>query len=98
MPVVKTGGLAGIEAGLEVPRVSLQLEPGDSLVLYTDGVTEAMNEKDEFFGDERLLGLLAEPRTSAAETVSSVVSALRAFVGKREAADDIAILALRRKG
>ena len=98
LPVVKTGGLAGIEPGLEVPRVSLELEPGDSLVLYTDGVTEAMNEKDELFGDERLLAFLREPRPSAAETVSSLVAAVRAFVGKREASDDIAVLALRRKG
>jgi sigma-B regulation protein RsbU (phosphoserine phosphatase) len=98
LPVVKTGGLAGIEPGLEVPRISFELELGDSLVLYTDGVTEAMNEEDELFGDERLLGFLAEPRRSAAETVSNLVAAVRAFVGKRAASDDIAILALRRKG
>ena len=98
LPVVKNGGLAGIEPGIQLPRISFALEPGDSLVLYTDGITEAMNEEDELFGDERLLGVLAEPRTSAAETVSSLVAAVRAFVGKREAADDIAIVALRRQG
>jgi sigma-B regulation protein RsbU (phosphoserine phosphatase) len=92
--VGETGGLAGIEPGLEAPRSSLALEPGDTLVLYTDGVTEAMNPADDLFGDERLL--VTPAGTSAAETVSNLVAALRAFVGKREAADDIAILALRR--
>jgi len=97
-PVQKTGGLAGIEPGLQLPRSSFELEPGGTLLLYTDGVTEAMNEEDELFGDERLLAQLdAERRGSAAEIMTSLVKAIRAFVGKRVASDDIAILALRRE-
>jgi sigma-B regulation protein RsbU (phosphoserine phosphatase) len=98
LPVAPTGGLAGIEPGLRVSRSSIDLLPGDTLVLYTDGVTEAMSESDELFGDERLLAqLAAEPGRGPAETVSGLVGAVRRFVGKREPSDDIAILALRRR-
>jgi sigma-B regulation protein RsbU (phosphoserine phosphatase) len=99
LPVGPTGGLAGIEPGLKVTRQSIDLLPGDTFVIYTDGVTEAANEADELFGDERLLAhLAAEPGRTPAETVSGLVGAIRRFVGNREPADDIAILALRRRG
>jgi sigma-B regulation protein RsbU (phosphoserine phosphatase) len=98
LPVGSTGGLAGIERGLKISRQSMEFLPGDTIVLYTDGVTEAMNEGDELFGDERLLAQLASTsRGTPAETVSGLVDAIRRFVGKREPADDIAILALRRR-
>jgi sigma-B regulation protein RsbU (phosphoserine phosphatase) len=98
MPVTPTGGLAGFEPGLKVTRQSVQVQPGDTLVLYTDGVTEAMDGKDELYGDERLLAqLAAEPGRTASETVSGLVGAVRRFVGEREPSDDIAILGLRRR-
>jgi phosphoserine phosphatase RsbU/P len=99
LPIESTGGLAGIERGLKVTRQSMDLLPGDTLVLYTDGVTEAMNESDDLYGDERLLAhLAAEPGRTAAETVSGLVRSVRAFVGNREPADDMAILAIRFSG
>jgi len=98
LPVGPTGGLAGIEPGLKMTRKSIEFLPGDTLVLYTDGVVEAMDERDELFGDERLLAHLASaPGRTASETVSGLVGAVRRFVGKREPSDDIAILALRRR-
>jgi sigma-B regulation protein RsbU (phosphoserine phosphatase) len=97
LPVGPTGGLAGIERGLEFKRQSIDFLPGDTLVLYTDGVTEAMNERDELFDDERLLAHFAAVSSkTAAESVTSLVEAVRRFVGQREPSDDIAILALRR--
>jgi sigma-B regulation protein RsbU (phosphoserine phosphatase) len=97
LAVAPTAGVAGFERGMKVTRRSIDVRPGDSVVLYTDGVTEAMNEGDELFGDERLLAHLAHhPGASAAETVAGLVQAVRAFVGKREPADDLAIVALRR--
>jgi len=97
LPVAPTGGLAGIELEMEWTRRSIPLRAGDTLVFYTDGVTEAMDEENALFGEERLLAhLAAEPGRTAAETVDRLVSAVRRFVGKREPSDDIAILALRR--
>jgi sigma-B regulation protein RsbU (phosphoserine phosphatase) len=99
LPIESTGGLAGIERGLKVTRQSMELLPGDTLILYTDGVTEAMNESDDLYGDERLLDhLAAEPGRTAAETVSGLVRSVRAFVGNREPSDDMAILAIRSMG
>ena len=98
LPLAPTGGVAGFEPGLKLSRQELPLQPGDTLVLYTDGVTEAMNEGEELFGDERLLAHLAlEPGRSAAETVRSLSGAVKSFVGKREPSDDLAILAVRRR-
>jgi len=72
------------------------LKPGDSLFLYTDGVTEAMNNKDELYGEERLLSQLNcsknadEPQSLLEEIGKSVA----AFVGDAEQSDDITMLAL----
>jgi sigma-B regulation protein RsbU (phosphoserine phosphatase) len=97
LPAGPTGGLAGIERGLKFTRQSIEFLAGDTLVLYTDGVTEAMNEQDELFDDERLLAhFAAVSSNTAAETVTSLVDAVRRFVGQREPSDDIAILAMRR--
>ena len=97
LPAGPTGGLAGIERGLKFTRQSIEFLAGDTLVLYTDGVTEAMNEQDELFDDERLLAHFAAVSSkTAAETVTSLVDAVRRFVGQREPSDDIAILAMRR--
>lgn len=97
LPVTQTGRVAGFEAGLELSRQSIAMEPGDTLVLYTDGVTEAMDESDQLFGDERMLAHLAvEPGRSASETVASLSRAVKRFVGRREPSDDVAIVAVRR--
>jgi len=72
----------------------IQMETGDALVLYTDGVTEA-RMPDGFFGDERLVAVLEECRgADAAEIITAMTSALeKAEDGPRR--DDMAILVLR---
>ncbi len=96
-PVQPTAGLAGIVPGMEVGTQLIELRSGDTLVLYTDGVTEAHDAGDELFGEDRLLAhLAAQPGRTAAETVSGLVEAIRRFAGGREPADDIAIIAIRR--
>ena len=70
------------------------LAPGECLFLYTDGVTEAANEKEELFGEERLaVALQAAAGQSAAEVVRAVLDAVRSFAGAAPPADDIAVLA-----
>ncbi|MCL4821353.1 MAG: SpoIIE family protein phosphatase [Vicinamibacteria bacterium] len=94
---MKLGTVVGVAEGLEFPATELTLQPGEALVLYTDGVTEAHDTASHLFGEERLLACLAErPRLSAREIAEATLEAVHAFSAGREPFDDIAILVLRR--
>jgi sigma-B regulation protein RsbU (phosphoserine phosphatase) len=70
------------------------LSPGDALVIYSDGITEAMNENDEEYGMDRFNELLIKtPWTSAGELVSVVLDDVKLFAGGAPQSDDITILA-----
>jgi sigma-B regulation protein RsbU (phosphoserine phosphatase) len=91
------GTILGIEPGLAFERVERTLDPGEALVLYTDGVTEAHNPGAELFDDERLLACLAQrPGVSAEAVARRLREAVREFAGEAQQFDDIAILVIRR--
>ena len=72
-----------------------RLERGDRLLLYTDGVTEAMNEQEEMYGEERLEQLLADSSDmTVTETVMRLREDIRNFAGDAQQYDDITILEL----
>ncbi|MDZ4815665.1 MAG: GAF domain-containing SpoIIE family protein phosphatase [Verrucomicrobiota bacterium] len=77
----------------------LQLQPGDCLVLYTDGVTEAQNVQNEEFGRDALVEALktAASQGSARQIVENVTERLDRFVGNRQRYDDITLIALKMK-
>jgi phosphoserine phosphatase RsbU/P len=86
----------GINPGIRFATGSAALLPGDLLVIYTDGVIEAVNERDEEFGEARLLDLLhTVPTESAAATLQRFNSAVGAYVGFTRQNDDITWLILR---
>lgn len=91
-------GLAlGVEADWRYAPARASLAPGDILLLYTDGVTEAMNAAGECFESSRLLELsrasaIASPR----QWVERVVAAIAAHVGTAEQSDDLTLLAAAR--
>jgi sigma-B regulation protein RsbU (phosphoserine phosphatase) len=93
------GPVIGAVEDLHYKEDRLTVEPGDLLLLYTDGVTEAMNPKSELFRESRLLEVL---RSSGAATASSqvqaTVDAVKKFEGAAEQADDITVLALGYRG
>jgi serine phosphatase RsbU (regulator of sigma subunit)/CHASE2 domain-containing sensor protein len=71
--------------------------PGEILLLFTDGVTEAQNAERTLYSAERLTALLkTAPATDAGRVVAAVIADLRHFVGGAEQADDITLLAVRR--
>ncbi len=77
----------------------LALEPGDSLVLYTDGVTEAVDPARHLFEDERLVACLEQARGEPpSEVIRDVLGAVEAFSGGAPPADDITMLVLRYTG
>ena len=81
------------EATYEV--ASSLLAPGDRIVIYTDGVSEARNEQDAFFEDKRVLEVIqAHPAAGCAELHERLVGAVRDFVGAAEQSDDITVLVI----
>jgi serine phosphatase RsbU (regulator of sigma subunit)/CHASE2 domain-containing sensor protein len=73
------------------------LEPGEVLLLYTDGVTEAQDKAGAFYSADRLAALLATtPAENAQSVVVSAFADVRRFAGDAEQADDITLLAIRR--
>jgi serine phosphatase RsbU (regulator of sigma subunit) len=73
------------------------IEPGEILLLYTDGVTEAQNPDRQLYTPIRLETVLAAASGSDAEhIVAAVIEDVRRFVGRAQQTDDITLLALRR--
>ncbi len=89
-----SGRPAGLMPHNPVQRETLPLASGDMFVLFSDGVSEAMNPDDEFYGEERLLAALAATSGAmSAETVRRVMADVRAFTAGAKQSDDITILA-----
>ena len=93
-----TGGVAlGLVSGLEYEQNSIVLQPGETVVLYTDGVTEAMNIHQEEFGMERLEQLfMGSAPANAEEANARVFEAVNEFAGDASQSDDITCMTLRR--
>ena len=92
-----TGGIAlGAIPEFEFGQASVQLRPGDLVVFFTDGVTEAINVEDEEFGLEAVQALFAdgEPR-SAREAAEMILQAVRDFAGEAPQFDDLTCMTLR---
>ncbi len=87
----------GVFDDIEFSEQERVLQPGAALVMYTDGVNEAMNGESELFGDSRLLAALrGRTREDASELVDAVISRVRAHAGTAEQSDDITLIAVRR--
>lgn len=92
-----TGPAVGMLPGVEFKISLAVIEPGDTLFTYTDGVPEARNPNREFFGEKRVLELLAEPIQSAAGLLERTEATLLNFIGTADQFDDITMLIARRQ-
>jgi sigma-B regulation protein RsbU (phosphoserine phosphatase) len=89
------GPVAGLVPRVEYGEDRRQLDPGDLVVLFTDGVTEAMNSSHEFYSEEALESLLTESTLATAEQATALIFAsVSDHVGSAEQSDDITVLAL----
>ena len=99
--LLQTAGIGlGLDAGEKFNRTlvegELQMSPGDTLVLYTDGFTEAMNRDTEEFGEERFFELLQRHKHStASELVNHIFNAVKEFAGDHPQHDDMTLVVLK---
>ncbi|HQB12226.1 MAG TPA: SpoIIE family protein phosphatase [Candidatus Omnitrophota bacterium] len=96
---LKSGGIpVGILPGQEFPEETLQLDSGDILVMYTDGVIEAKAEDGQMFGLERLTRIIEQNSSLGAHEIFEKIQAeIRDFIGKALPFDDMTLMVLRVK-
>ncbi len=93
-----SGPLLGAFPSLDLVETVTRLAPGDTAVLYTDGVTDARSSSGEHFGDDRLLAAIEAARGgSAASLVESITGAVDRFQGGTPPADDVTLLVIARR-
>ena len=100
-PIKPPGLVLGIDSGSVFDRITgdlaVPLERDDCLLLYTDGVTEALDEKGDEFGPERMMASVrASAQKGAPAIIASLIEDLRAFVGATPQNDDITLIAIRK--
>jgi len=99
MSTISAKGMAiGLDKGERFERAvttaSVTLEKGDCILLYTDGVTEAMNTAHAEYGEERMMQAVQAAPLNAADIVSAALADVRKFAGKAHQHDDITLVAL----
>ena len=108
-PIVRLGGkveylksrpslVLGAMAGVHYRVQELQLEPGDAIYLYTDGIVEQHNAAGELYGDDRLLKTVAGCSGRRGELLSAVIEDVRRHAAGAEQADDCTQLVMRYRG
>lgn len=94
---LETGGIVlGMLPQMPYQEERIQLRPGDLLLMFSDGITEAMNDREEEFGEERLLKLLAENRSLSPEPLlEKIVAEVSTFTGDTPQQDDMTLVAIK---
>ena len=94
----RTGILLGVDESLVLEQGTAELEPNDFLVMYTDGVPDALNSAEESFGEDRMReSILAAVSGSAQDMSMSLLQALQKFIGDAQPFDDITLLVAKRE-
>ncbi len=90
------GPVLGLLSAAAYRAVSVPASEGDLLVLFSDGITEAPNRRDEPFGESRLMAVVQQSRELPASAISdAILAAVRGFTGDRPAPDDQTLLVVR---
>jgi sigma-B regulation protein RsbU (phosphoserine phosphatase) len=93
------GPVIGAMPGLPYDQDNDVLHPGDTILLYTDGVTEAFNEEEQLFSEDRLEALLpSESFDSAESIITGTIEEVNRFAGEAEQSDDVTLLAVQYLG
>ncbi len=96
-PMTTAGIVLGIISPVTIGQKTLYLSPGDVVLFYTDGVTEAVDAAGEEFGSDRLAALVAAHRDQPAEAIADTIEAtVREFAGDAPQFDDFTLILLKR--
>lgn len=106
--ITRSGMALGVEKGTPIENRTVLLDPGDMLIMYTDGVTEAFSPQGDPFGEERLIevilqtavcatGAEASGALEAGEVLQAIDHSVSEFVVEDELSDDLTLLIVRRK-
>ena len=87
----------GVMDEVEYVAATVDLKPGESLTLFTDGLDEAMNTEREQFTIDRMCSIVAETNGDPKEIGESLLTQVRQHMGSQQQADDMCLVALRRK-
>jgi sigma-B regulation protein RsbU (phosphoserine phosphatase) len=86
----------GILEDANYEETRMQLQTGDKVVFYTDGIVEAMNEQEEIYGFERLQEVIKSSRVDTAEALmNEVIASVDEFAGRAPQHDDITVIVVR---
>ena len=89
----------GLMKSSKFQEQEIELSPGDLLLTYSDGVTEARNERDEFFGDQRLISIIGKSAGVSPENVGEkILAEVDTFVGDAPRSDDLSLVIIKRWG
>ena len=98
VPLDPTGIFLGFPAGIPHTQQTIQCAPGDLIIFYTDGITEARDTSGALFGEERLQVFLHEnAQLAPAELMACLQQHLQAFVGDTPRSDDITVVIVKRE-
>jgi sigma-B regulation protein RsbU (phosphoserine phosphatase) len=86
----------GIARDQAFAEVSVKFEPGDLLLMYTDGVTEAMDGDNDLYGRDRLIRLIADGPEPIRDCIEAIVSDVAKFGGDLPQRDDVCLVGFRR--
>ena len=96
--VTGRGIVLGIFEEIDLEEREIEIAPGDVLVFYTDGITEAMDVNHRLFSEERLMALInAHPEASPQKLLEAIISAVHTFTGPAPQSDDLTLYVVRRK-
>ncbi|HEU0294986.1 MAG TPA: PP2C family protein-serine/threonine phosphatase [Anaerolineales bacterium] len=88
-----TGPAIGISEGFTIRREDIRLEPGDILLLYTDGITEAADHQGDLWGEDNLADIIRQnPDSSAERLIQKILTALKTHTNGSALADDVTLM------
>jgi phosphoserine phosphatase RsbU/P len=96
-PLEKGGLIVGMMPSVPYEEETIPFNPGDLLVVYSDGITEAMNAEEEEFGEQRFIDLILQNKNELPESlIDIVINKVQEFSGCQTQADDVTLVIIKR--